>query len=160
MAGSDVDAFTGRVLAAEGRHPVERLDGEGVGGVRQQAPHLHPATQQALLGRPVADTVSAGEALSTGRPAHGAPDRVAHVGSAPVVQGLVPLQAEGGVVDLGADATRGWRSFYSDEERNCLNLDPAFTVLLTRGINTTAVITEKGTVWGHEFAFHICRTQK
>lgn len=111
MARGDVDTFTGRVLAADLRHPVERLDGEGVCGVRQQAPHLHPATQQAVLCRPVADAVSAGVARPLGRPAHGALDGVAQVRSAAVVQRLVPLQTESGVVDLGDDAARGRRRF-------------------------------------------------
>lgn len=91
MACGDVDTFTGRVLSAELRHPVDCLDGEGVCGVRQQAPHLHPATQKAVLSGPVADAVSAGKARSLGCPAHEAPDCVAQVCSAAVVQRLVPL---------------------------------------------------------------------
>lgn len=66
MACGNVNTFTGRVLAAKVRHPVERLDSEGVCGVRQQAPHLHPLNQQAVLRGPVADTVSAGEARLLG----------------------------------------------------------------------------------------------
>lgn len=66
MACSDVDSFAGRVLAADLRHPVERLDCEGVCGVRQQAPQLQPATQQAVLRGSVADAVSAGEARPVG----------------------------------------------------------------------------------------------
>lgn len=111
MAGGDVDTVAGRLLAAELGHPVERLDAEGVGGVRQQAPHLHPTTQQAHLLGPVADAVSAGEARPLGRAAHRAPDSVGHVRPAAVVQRLIPLQAERGVVDLGADAARRRRGF-------------------------------------------------
>lgn len=66
MDRGDVDAFAGRFLAAELRHSVERLDCEAVRGVRQQAPHLHPTTQQAVLLGPVADAVSTGEARSFG----------------------------------------------------------------------------------------------
>lgn len=66
MACGDVDTFTGRVLAAELRHPIQRLDSEGVCGVRQQPPHLQPTTQQAVLPRTVADAVAAGEARPLG----------------------------------------------------------------------------------------------
>lgn len=66
VACGDVDAFAGRVLAAELRDPVERLDSEGVCGVRQQTPHLQPAAQQAVLRGPVGDAVSAGEAWPLG----------------------------------------------------------------------------------------------
>lgn len=66
MTCGDVDTFTGRVLAAELRHPVDRLDGKGVCGVRQQAPHLNPATQQAVLRGAVADAVTTGQARSFG----------------------------------------------------------------------------------------------
>lgn len=66
MAGGDIDAFTIRLLGAEPRHPVERLDGEVVLGVRQQTPHLHPPNLQALTSRTVADSVSAGETRSPG----------------------------------------------------------------------------------------------
>lgn len=66
MDCGDVDAFAGRFLAAELRHAIERLDCEAVRGVRQQAPHLHPTTQQAVLLGPVADAVSTGEARSFG----------------------------------------------------------------------------------------------
>lgn len=106
MRGGDVDTFTGRLLATEVRHPVECLDRKDVSGVRQQAPHLQPALQQAVLGRPVADTFSAGQARPPGRSARGAPDRVAQVCSAAVVQRLVPLETERAVVHLGDDAAR------------------------------------------------------
>ena len=66
MACGDVDTFTGRVLVAEVRDPVDRLDGEGVCGVRQQAQHLHLAIQQAMLCWPIGDAVSTGEARSLG----------------------------------------------------------------------------------------------
>lgn len=66
MRGGDVDTFTGRFLATEVRHPVECLDRKDVSGVRQQAPHLQPAMQQAVLCRPVADTFSAGQARPLG----------------------------------------------------------------------------------------------
>lgn len=107
VARGDVDALAGGALAAQLRHPVERLYGEGVRGVRQHAPHLHPAAQQAVLGGPVADAVPAGQARSLGRPARRAPDGVAQVRPAAVVQRLVPLQSERGVVGLGDDAARG-----------------------------------------------------
>lgn len=106
MGGGDVDAPAGRLLAAELRHPVEGQDGEDVGGVRQQPPHLQPALQQAVLGRPVAHAVTAGQARALGRAARRAPDRVAHVSPAAAVQRLIPLQGEGAVVDLGDDAAR------------------------------------------------------
>lgn len=107
MVGGDVDAVAGRLLAAQLGDAVERLHGEGVGGVRQQAVNLHPPTQEALLRRAVADAVPAGQAHAPGGLAHGAPDGVAQVGSVAVVQRLVPLQDEGGGVDVGADAARG-----------------------------------------------------
>lgn len=66
MGGGDVDTFTGRFLAAELRHPVERLDCKDVRGVRQQAPHLQPAIKQAVLRGPVADAVSTGDARPLG----------------------------------------------------------------------------------------------
>lgn len=66
MVGGDIDAFASRLLGAERRHPVERQDGEGVRCVRQQTPHLHPATLQAFVSRTVADVVSAGETGSPG----------------------------------------------------------------------------------------------
>lgn len=91
MAGGDVDAFTGGLLAAERRHPVERLNREGVRGVRQQAPHLHSASQQAVLRGAIADAVPAREARTLGGPADGAPDGVGQVFPAAVVHGLVPL---------------------------------------------------------------------
>lgn len=106
MCGGDVDTFTGGLLATEVGHPVERLDRKDVSGVRQQAPHLQPAIQQVVLCRPVADTFSAGQARALGRSARGAPDRVPQVGSAAVVQRLVPLQAERAVVHPGDDAAR------------------------------------------------------
>lgn len=115
MCGGDVDTFTGGLLATEVRHPVERLDRKDVRGVRQQAPHLQPAIQQAVLSRPVADTFSAGQARPLGRSARGAPDRVAQVGSAAVVQRLVPLQTERAVVHPGGDAARSRGRFYSDK---------------------------------------------
>lgn len=93
VACGDVDALAGGLLAAKLGHPVKSLDGEGVRGVRQQAPHLHPPTGQAVLSRPVADAVAAGHARAPGRSAHEAPDAVAQVGSAAVVQRLVPLQS-------------------------------------------------------------------
>ena len=101
MVCGDVDAFTGRFLGTELRHPIERLDGEGVSGVRQQAPHLHPATQKAVPRWTVAGAVSAGETRALGRPAHRALDRVAQVRSAAVVQRLVPHETKCGVVHLG-----------------------------------------------------------
>lgn len=73
-----------------------------------------------MLCWPVADTVSAGEARSLGRPTHRAAYSVAQVCSAAVVQRLVPLQTERGVVDLGDDATWGRRRFYSVEKK-CLS---------------------------------------
>lgn len=106
VARGDVDGLAGGVLAAEARHAVERLDGEGVGGLRQHAPHLHPAPLQAALRWPVADAVPAGGARPPGRPAHGALDGVAQVRPAAAVQRFVPRQAERGVVDLGDDAAR------------------------------------------------------
>lgn len=121
MACGDVDAFTGRVLAAELRDPVERLDSEGVRSVRQQTPHLQPAAQQAVLRGPIGDAVSAGEARPLGWPAHGAPDGVAQVCAAAVVQRLVPLQTERGVVDLGDDAAWGRGRSYSDKQMPKLN---------------------------------------
>lgn len=74
MVGGDVDALAGRFLVAERRHPVESLNGEGVCGVRQQVPHLHPPNQQVFLRRAVADAVFAGLAGRLGGPAYGAPD--------------------------------------------------------------------------------------
>ncbi|KAF3840871.1 hypothetical protein F7725_006733 [Dissostichus mawsoni] len=102
VAGGDIDTSTGRVLAADMRHPVERLHCEGVCGLRQQAPHLHPATQQALLLGPVADAVPAGQAGALRGPAEGASDGVAQVCSAAVVQRLIPLQAERGFISWHA----------------------------------------------------------
>lgn len=107
MAWGDVHTLTGGVFGAQLRYPVERLDSEGVCGVRQQAPHLHPTTEQAVLCGPVADAVSTGQARSLRWPAHGALDRVAQVCSSATVQGLVPLQGERGVIDLWDDAARG-----------------------------------------------------
>lgn len=104
MGSGDVDTFAGRFLAAELRHPVERLDCKDVRGVRQQAPHLQPALQQAVLRGPVAHTVSAGQARPLGRPARRAPDGVAQVCSAAAVQRLVPLQTERAIVHPGDDA--------------------------------------------------------
>lgn len=43
MVGGNVDALAGRFLVAELGHPIESLNGEGVCGVRQQVPHLHPS---------------------------------------------------------------------------------------------------------------------
>lgn len=106
MARGDVDTLAGRVLGAELRNAVESLDREGVCGLRQKPPHLHPASRQAVLPGSVADAVSAGQTRPFGRPAHEAPDGVAQVRSAAVLQGLVPLQTERGVVDLGDDAAR------------------------------------------------------
>lgn len=107
MRGGDVDTFTGWFLAAELGHAVERLDGKNVGGLWQEAPDLHPALHQAVLGRPVAEAVSAGQARGAGRPAHRAPDGVAQVCPAAALQRLVPLQAQRAVVHLGHDAARG-----------------------------------------------------
>lgn len=131
MVCGDVDTFTGRVLAAELRYPVEGLDSEGVCGVRQQTPHLQPATQQAVLLGPVGDAVAAGEARPLGCPAHRAPDSIAQVCSAAVVQRLVPLQTERGVIDMGDDAARGRGRSYSDKKISCiLNTGDKQNVLL------------------------------
>lgn len=116
MACGNVNTFAGRVLAAEVRHPVEGLDSECVRGVRQQAPHFYPATQQAVLRGPVADQVPAGETGRFGRPAHGAADGVAQVGSSTIFQRLVPLQNKSGVVDQGVDSAWGWGGFYSRKD--------------------------------------------
>lgn len=104
MCGGDVDTFTGWFLAAELRHAVERLDCKNVRGLGQEAPDLHPALHQAVLGRPVTDAVSAGQAGAACRPAHGAPDRIAQVRPAAALQRLVPLQAQRAVVHLSDDA--------------------------------------------------------
>lgn len=116
MGGGDVDTFAGRLLAAELRYPVEGLDGEDVRGVRQQAPHLQPAFQQAVLRRPVADAVPAGQARTLGRPARRAPDGVAQVRPAAAVEWLVPLQTESAVVHLGGDGARSRRRSYGDSK--------------------------------------------
>lgn len=106
MARGDVNTFAGGLLGAEVRNAIESLDGEGVRGVRLQAQHLHPATQQAFLRRAVAHGVSAGNARALGRPAVRAPDGVVQVCSAAVFQRLVPLQDECGVIHVGDDASR------------------------------------------------------
>lgn len=116
MGRSDVDTFTGRLLGTEPRHPVECLNSESVRCVRQQAPHLHLASQQAVLRRPVTDAVSAGQARFLWRPAQRAPHGVAQVCSAAVIQRLAPIQSERGEVYGGVDAARSRGSFYS--ERN------------------------------------------
>lgn len=104
MCGGDVDTFTGWFLAAELRHAIECLDCKNVGGLGQEAPDLHPALHQAMLGRPVADTVSAGQARGAGCPAHGAPDRITQVCPAAALQRLVPLQAQRAVIHLSDNA--------------------------------------------------------
>lgn len=85
MVCGDVDTLAGWTLAAELGHSVERLDREGVCGVRQQTPDLHPAAQQAVLHGPVADAVSAGQARPLRRPAQGTLDCIAQVCSAAVI---------------------------------------------------------------------------
>lgn len=104
MSGGDVDAFAGRFLAAELRHPVQCLDCKDVGGLGQEAPDLHPALHQAVLGRPVADAVPAGQARGPRCPAHGAPDRITQVRPAAALQRLVPPEAERAVIHLRDDA--------------------------------------------------------
>lgn len=118
VAGGYVDAFAGRLLVAERRHAVQRLDREGVRGVRQQAPHLHPATQQAVLRGAVADAISARKARPLGRPADGASDGVAQVFPAAAVHGLVPLQSEHGVVDPWVEVAWSGGRFYEDGEKS------------------------------------------
>lgn len=114
VSGGDVDTFTGWFPAAERRHAVERLDGKNVGGLGQQAPHLHPALHQAVLGRPVTDAVSTGQADRAGRPAHAAPDGITQVRPAAALQRLVPLQAQRAVVHLSDDAAWSRGRFCSD----------------------------------------------
>lgn len=121
MACGDVDTFTGRVFATELWDPVERLDCEDVCGVRQQAPNFQPATQKAVLCWPVADAVSAGEAWSFGWPADRAPDAVAQVCSATVIQRPIPLQTERGVVNLSDNATWGRGRSYKNKKEPRLN---------------------------------------
>lgn len=138
MGGGDVDAPAGRLLAAELRHPVEGLDGEDVGGVRQQPPHLQPSVQQAVLCRPVAHAVAAGQARTLRRAARRAPDRVAQVGPAAAVQRLVPLQAEGAVVHLGDDAARGGGGSCSHWE--ILRLFPLANITLSNALDTAGKV--------------------
>lgn len=106
MCGGDVDTFTGWFLAAELRHAVECLDCKNVGGLGQEAPDLHSALHQSVLGRPVTDAVSAGQARGAGCPAHDAPDRITQVCPAAALQRLVPLQAQRAVIHLSDDAAR------------------------------------------------------
>lgn len=106
-AGGDVDALAGRLAPTPLGDPVEGLDGEGVGGVWQQAPDHHPAGREATLRRPVADAVPAGGAgPAGGTPAAQALHRIAQVLPAAPLQGLAPLQRHRGVVDLRHHAAR------------------------------------------------------
>lgn len=114
MGGSYVDAATGRFLAAELRYPTECLDCKNVRGVRQQTRHLHPAFQQAVLRRPVADAVPTGQARGFGCLAHRALDRVTQVCPAAAVQRLIPLQTEYAIVYLCDDAAWSRGRSYGD----------------------------------------------
>lgn len=125
MRGGDVDALTGWFLAAEVRHPVECLDCENVGGMGEESPDLHPALQQAVLGRPVADAVSARQARGAGRLAQGATDGVTQVRPAAGLQRLAPLQAERAVIHLGDDAAWSRGGFYGDTQAKSNQLLPS-----------------------------------